>query len=58
MVVANLVSAAVQMDIQNLAFDKVINHNCFTNLANALQLLNYFKSDLDRAITGNELSTF
>ena len=46
------------MNILNLAFDKAINHDCFTNLAKALQLLNYFKSDLDRAITGNELNTF
>ena len=46
------------MNIQNRPFDKAIDHDCFTNLAKALQLLNYFKSDLDCAITGNELSTF
>ena len=58
MVVANLVSAALQTNIHNLAFEKTIDHDCFTNLAKAIQLLEYFKSDLDRAITGNELSTF
>ena len=58
MVVANLVSAALQTNIQNLAFNKAIDHNCYTNLAKAIQLLDYFNTDLDRAITGNELSTF
>ena len=58
MVVANLVQAASQTNIQNKAFDTVIAHDCFTNLAKAMQLLEYFNTDLDRAITGNELSTF
>lgn len=58
MVVTNFVSAASQTNIQNLAFDKAVDHNCYTNLAKAIQLLNYFNTDLDRAITGNELSTF
>ena len=58
MVVAYLVSAALQTNIQGLSFDQSINHNCFTNLAKLLQLINYFKEDLDRAITSNEPHTF
>ena len=53
MVVANLVQAASQTNIQNKDFDTVIAHDCFTNLAKAIQLLEYFNTDLDRAITGN-----
>ena len=58
MVVTHLVSAASQSDIQGLSFDKSINHDCFSNLAKSLQLIGYFKDDLDRAITSNELHTF
>ena len=58
MVVANLVQAASQTNIQNKAFDTGIAHYCFSNLAKAIQLLQYFNTDLDRAITGYELSTF
>ena len=47
--------AASQSDIQN---NTEITSSPSSNLAKAMILYDYFKLDLDRAIDGNELSTF